>query len=92
MASIAASTMSVVPVETVISTEGNASQATAARSPASSSSAGRRAPEWRRGPAVVLNTAQAATSAARTATASPPSTESHSELTGAASASGVYSA
>ena len=43
-ASIAASTGSVVPVDTVMSRGGNASQASAARSPASSTSGGRRVP------------------------------------------------
>ena len=87
--SIAARTTSVVPVDTVISSGGNASQASAARSPASSASTGLGARARGRAPAVVLNTAQAPTRAASTVTASPPSTESHTLLTGANSASGV---
>src|ERR1700729_2352805 len=90
--SIAASTTSVVPVDAVISSGGNAMRVSAARSPASSSSTGLGAPTVPRAPAKILNTPQAAATAASAATASPASTESQVLRTGATSASGMYSA
>ena len=88
IASIAASIGSVVPVDTVISSGGKASHASAARNPASSASGGRRA----RDPAVARYSAHAVPSAAATAAASAMSTGSQTPLTGATNASGVYSA
>ena len=72
-----------VPVDTVISNGGNASQASAARSPASSTSGARRAPAGASPATRSRNTAAAATNAASTASASPPVTESQIVLTGA---------